>query len=247
MTVASSSLEIDNVSVKYDGRFVLQGLNLTVRSGEFVALLGPSGSGKSTLLRAIMREVPLTSGEIRGPRRIAFAPQRAPLLPWLTVLENVELAKPITMSSDEFQERAIRVLERAGLGSHLSLKSHKLSGGMRSRASLVRAFLMLDISPKATETEAPVILLDEPFIGLDAVKRDLLHELTQELWTETKPATIFVTHDLPEATKLANRVVALAKEGTHFSVDRTVENSTDAVPKWADESRVQQEVYEALR
>lgn len=251
MSVAKAALEIDQVSVEYDGHFVLRDLSLTIFTGEFVALLGPSGSGKSTLLRAIMREVPLASGAIRGPRRIAFAPQRAPLLPWLTVLENVELAKPLTTPTTEFREHAVQVLTRAGLGDHLELKSHKLSGGMRSRASLVRAFLMLDTSSRSANDEAPVILLDEPFIGLDVVKRDLLHELTHELWAETKPATIFVTHDLQEATKLANRVVVLSKEGTEFSIDhkadRNSETSKTTSSSWSNEPGLQQEIYEALR
>jgi len=244
---ASPALEIDNISVEYDGHFVLRNLSLKIFAGQFVALLGPSGSGKSTLLRSIMREIAVASGTMRVPSRIAFAPQRAPLLPWLTVLENVELAKPPTLPSQEFRERAVSVLKRAGLGDHLDQKSHKLSGGMRSRASLIRAFLMLDVSPRSNQKEAPVILLDEPFIGLDVVKRDLLHELTQELWAETQPATIFVTHDLQEATKLANRIVVLSKDGTSFSVDRSAGEAISAASAWVNESEIHREIYEALR
>ncbi len=246
MKSGNASLEVDNISVEYEGRFILRNLSLTIKPGEFVSLLGQSGAGKSTLLRAIMKEVALASGSIRGPRRIAFAPQRAPLLPWLTVLENVELARPSAISVESFRQRAAGVLTQAGLGDHLHLKSHKLSGGMRSRASLIRAFLMFDVSSQVSH-ERPVILMDEPFIGLDVVKRDILHQLTQDLWAQTKPATIFVTHDLKEATKLANRVIVLSKEGTRFTLDRNVENESRPPTDSNTRAGILRDIYEALQ
>jgi NitT/TauT family transport system ATP-binding protein len=246
----NAALEVDKISVEYEGHFILRNLSLTIQPGEFVSLLGPSGAGKSTLLRAIMKEVAVASGSIRGPTRIAFAPQRAPLLPWLSVLENVELAKPAAMNEDSFRQRATDVLTRAGLGEHLHLKSHKLSGGMRSRASLIRAFLMLDVSSQNPH-EKPVVLLDEPFMGLDIVKRDILHRLTQDLWAETKPATVFVTHDLQEALKLGNRVLVLSKDGTGFTLDRNIENgsllASDSDSDSEKKPEIWREIYEALQ
>ncbi len=237
MSLSGSALNIEKISVVYEIDFVLRNLSLDVGPEEFVALLGPSGAGKSTLLRAIMKEVPLKAGNIRVPERIGFAPQRSPMLPWLTVLENVELARPRSVDQAEFRKRATDVLIQAGLGDHLSLKGHKLSGGMRSRVNLIRAFLMSE----------PVLLLDEPFIGLDAVTRDALHDLTLRLWTEVRPATIFVTHDLDEAIKLANRLVVLAGNGTGFTLDRYIgQLKSGAISKGSYET-LKRDIYGALQ
>lgn len=237
MTLKSEALVVDSVSVKFDDRSVLQNFSLKVREGELVALLGPSGSGKSTLLRAIMREVPIETGSIQAPDRVAYAPQRSPMLPWLTVLENVELARPKSLSRQLFRKAATETLKRVGLHDHLNMKSYKLSGGMRSRASLVRAFLMAE----------PLILLDEPFLGLDAVKRDLLHELTLDLWKESQPATIFVTHDLLEATKLANRIIVLSGSGSKLVLDRKVDRTDSSYVENDSFEKLRRELYEALR
>jgi ABC-type nitrate/sulfonate/bicarbonate transport system ATPase subunit len=228
-----TALEIQNISLRYEQRWVLKDLSLSVSAGEFVSLLGVSGSGKSTMLKAIVGEIPLANGRIAGPKRYAYAPQRAPLLPWLTVLENLELARLPTEPVELFRTRAKSMLQRAGLSEAENVKAHKLSGGMRGRASVARAFLIIESQPE-------VLLMDEPFIGLDVVTRDLLHGLVLELWSSEKPASLFVTHDLDEAIKLSNRVLVLSKDGTKFSVDHAITASTSS-------SALRAQIYEALR
>lgn len=233
MIASRSALEIQNISLRYEERWVLKDLSLTVRAGEFVSLLGASGSGKSTILKAIVGETPLSKGTIAGPERYAYAPQRAPLLPWLTVLENLELARLSDEPIEEFRFRARSMLQRAELLDAENVKAHKLSGGMRGRANVARAFLMIEAQPE-------VLLMDEPFIGLDAVTRDLLHSLVLQLWSLKKPASLFVTHDLDEAIKLSNRVLVLSKDGSKFTMDQTIDQSTSS-------SDLRARIYEALR
>ncbi|MBN8539044.1 MAG: ABC transporter ATP-binding protein [Deltaproteobacteria bacterium] len=233
MNVSRTALEIQNVSLRYEERWVLKDLSLSIQAGEFISLLGASGSGKSTLLKAIVGEIPLANGEISGPKRYAYAPQRAPLLPWLTVLENLELARLPSEGVEEFRNRAKSMLNRAGLLEAENVKAHKLSGGMRGRASVARAFLIIESRPE-------VLLMDEPFIGLDVVTRDLLHGLVLELWSSKKPASLFVTHDLDEAIKLSNRILVLSKDGTKFTVDQPLTASTSG-------SALRAQIYEALR
>jgi ABC-type nitrate/sulfonate/bicarbonate transport system ATPase subunit len=228
-----TALEIQNISLRYEQRWVLKDLSLSVSAGEFVSLLGVSGSGKSTMLKAIVGEIPLANGRIAGPKRYAYAPQRAPLLPWLTVLENLELARLPTEPVELFRTRAKSMLQRAGLLEAENVKAHKLSGGMRGRTSVARAFLIIESQPE-------VLLMDEPFIGLDVVTRDLLHGLVLELWSSEKPASLFVTHDLDEAIKLSNRVLVLSKDGTKFTLDQPITASTSS-------STLRAQIYEALR
>ena len=233
MTKSRAAIEISEISMRYDDRWILRNLSLRISPGEFVSLLGASGCGKSTLLKAIVGEAPLASGKILGPKRYAYAPQRAPLLPWLTVLENLELVRLPTEPAEVFRDRAKLMLYRAGLPEAENVKSHKLSGGMRGRASVARAFLIIESQPE-------VLLMDEPFIGLDVVTRDLLHGLVLELWSSKKPASLFVTHDLDEAIKLSNRVLVLSKDGTKFTVDQPITASTSS-------SALRAQIYEALR
>lgn len=233
MSSGRTALEIQNISLRYEQRWVLKDLSLSVSAGEFVSLLGVSGSGKSTMLKAIVGEIPLANGRIAGPKRYAYAPQRAPLLPWLTVLENLELARLPTEPVELFRTRAKSMLQRAGLLEAENVKAHKLSGGMRGRTSVARAFLIIESQPE-------VLLMDEPFIGLDVVTRDLLHGLVLELWSSEKPASLFVTHDLDEAIKLSNRVLVLSKDGTKFTLDQPITASTSS-------STLRAQIYEALR
>jgi NitT/TauT family transport system ATP-binding protein len=233
VSATKTALEIQNISLRYERHWIVQDLSLSVKAGEFVSLLGASGSGKSTILKAIVGEVPVASGSISGPKRYAYAPQRAPLLPWLTVLENLELARLPIEPLEEFRTRAKSMLHRAGLTDAENMKAHKLSGGMRGRASVARAFLMIEFRPE-------VLLMDEPFIGLDVVTRDLLHSLVLQLWSSMKPATLFVTHDLDEAIKLSNRILVLSKDGTSFTVDRPITTDTSG-------AELRAQIYEALR
>ena len=189
----------------------LTGVDLCIRSGEFVSLIGPSGCGKTTLLRAIADLQPLTSGlltvngmtpaEARQARAYGYVFQAPALLPWRNVERNVML--PLEIIG---MERAAR---RATAAEHLALVGlsefrrrfpWQLSGGMQQRVSIARA---LSFSPR-------LLLMDEPFGALDEITRDTLNLHLHRLWRERGITVVFVTHSLPEAVFLSTRVVVMS-------------------------------------
>ena len=189
---------------------VLDGLNLHVAAGEIVTLIGPNGCGKSTLLRVIAGLLRPSGGTatlddtpISGPDpRIGLVFQEPRLLPWRTVAANVgyplELAR---VSRREREERVALVLGRVGLSSAAATMPGQLSGGMRQRAALARALVL----------EPEVLLLDEPFSALDAITRDRFNVELLELWGRLRTTIIVVTHSIPEAIFLGDRVVVLSR------------------------------------
>ncbi|MGW2085218.1 ABC transporter ATP-binding protein [Streptomyces sp. NPDC001880] len=187
----------------------LQGVDLHIAKGEFVAVVGRSGCGKSTLLRLIAGLLPATKGEITiggdrvtGARRdVAMLFQRPALLPWRSVLDNVLLPVEIFgWSKAEHRARAHRLLETAGLGGFEQHRPHELSGGMQQRVSLCRSLI----------GEPRVLLMDEPFSALDALTRAELAVELQRVHMENSATVVFVTHSIDEAVLLADRVVVLS-------------------------------------
>jgi sulfonate transport system ATP-binding protein len=178
-------------------RGVLNGLDLSVKRGEIVALLGRSGSGKSTLLRILAGLDGEATGEFTVPDRVSVSFQDARLLPWKRVRENVSLG----LRGDARLQVAELALDEVGLGDHLRAWPLTLSGGEAQRAALARALVR----------EPELLLLDEPFGALDALTRLAMHQLVLELWARHRPAILLVTHDVDEALALADRVVLLAE------------------------------------
>jgi sulfonate transport system ATP-binding protein len=199
---SSSGLVADDVAAsvrgltrRFGARVVLDGLDLDIRRGEFVAMIGRSGSGKSTLLRALAgldREVS-GSLSVSGPVAVAFQEPR--LVPWKRVLANVALG----LREPEPAKVAAAALDEVGLSERASAWPLTLSGGEAQRASLARALVR---SPS-------LLLLDEPFSALDALTRITMHRLVLTLWERHKPAVLLVTHDVDEALMLADRVLVL--------------------------------------
>lgn len=190
------------------GLLALDRLDFQVRSGEFVCIVGPSGCGKSTLLHLIAGLARPTSGEILLDGRPVDGPdtgrilifQDLGLFPWLTVLQNVEFG--LRMAGVSRQERRLRArayLRLVHLAGFEDSYIHQLSGGMRQRVALARALA----------TEPNVLLMDEPFAALDAQTRDLLHDELERIWAETGRTIVFVTHNVREAVRLADRVLLL--------------------------------------
>jgi sulfonate transport system ATP-binding protein len=180
---------------RFGGRVVLDGLDLDIRRGEFVAMIGRSGSGKSTLLRALAgldREVSGSLG-VSGPVAVAFQEPR--LVPWERVLANVALG----LRDPAPAQVAAAALAEVGLSERATAWPLTLSGGEAQRASLARALVR---SPS-------LLLLDEPFSALDALTRITMHRLVLTLWERHKPAVLLVTHDVDEALALADRVLVL--------------------------------------
>ncbi|MCG2842449.1 ABC transporter ATP-binding protein [Sandaracinobacter sp. RS1-74] len=174
---------------------VLNGLDLDIRPGEFVALLGRSGSGKTTLLRALGDLDQDYSGELSAPTARAIAFQEARLLPWKRVWENVALG----LKGAAPRHRAEAALREVGLAHRLDAWPATLSGGEGQRVALARALVR----------EPDLLLLDEPFAALDALTRMRAHGLVEALWKEHRPAVLLVTHDVDEALLLADRALVL--------------------------------------
>lgn len=197
-----------DASVRYGAAAILEHVDLSVASGEVVAVVGRSGSGKTTLLRLIAGAVPASAGavtlvggapdEARRAKRIGFVAQNAVLHPWRTVLENVRLplvVNPVTVDGTHAPEEWV---ERIGLTADARTYPHQLSGGMRQRVAVARALV----------TDPAIVLMDEPLSSLDELTREDLRDELVDFWGTTR-TVVYVTHDIAEAVWLADRVAVL--------------------------------------
>ncbi|MEV6121191.1 ABC transporter ATP-binding protein [Streptomyces sp. NPDC052077] len=192
-----ATVRIVNLVRSFGGRRVLDGLDLTIAPGEFVALLGRSGSGKSTLLRALAgldHEV-AGSGLLTAPDHVSVVFQDARLLPWKRLLDNVVLG----LDGPRAEERGRAALAEVGLAGRERSRPLELSGGEQQRVSLARSLVR----------EPRLLLADEPFGALDALTRLRMHALLRRLCERHRPSVLLVTHDVDEAISLADRVVVL--------------------------------------
>lgn len=179
----------------------LRNVDIAVAEGEFLCIVGASGCGKSTLLNLVAGLDRATSGVIdTGGRRVAFMFQEATLFPWLTLSANIELPLKLAgMPRAERKRRVEQLLETVHLGGRGSKRPHELSGGMRQRGALARVLAQ----------EADVILMDEPFAALDAMTRDSMHDELERIWRELRLTVMFVTHNVREAVRLADRTILM--------------------------------------
>jgi len=199
-------LSIEGVHMVFGASKILSGIDLTIRKGEFVTLIGHSGCGKSTLLNLVAGLLKPSAGvlilaerEIAGPgpdRGVVF--QNHSLLPWLTCSENVYLAVE-RVFSDRRRERTRAALELVGLSHAENKYPHQISGGMKQRVGIARALAM----------EPKVLLLDEPFGALDALTRATLQDELMRIVARTGSTVLMVTHDVDEAVLLSDRVVMM--------------------------------------
>lgn len=199
-------LIIKDIKKSFDEKLVLDGLSFDVKDGEFVSLIGPSGSGKSTLFSLIGGLLAPEAGEIilgeesivNKSGHISYMPQQHSLFPWRTILANVVLGQELVGEVDE--ERAKEMLEIAGLGDVIEAYPHELSGGMKQRASFIRALL----SPQ------PVLCLDEPFSALDEFTRLDMQKWLLKTWEAYRQSILFITHNIDEALFLSDKIVVLS-------------------------------------
>ena len=212
VTHPGATVELVDVVKDYGSSRALTGVNLTMKPGEFIALLGPSGCGKTTVLRSLSGLERITSGSIRidgedvanvpvNKRDIGMVFQSYSLFPHMTVLQNVEFGLEMRkVASADRTRRAQESLEMVGL-SHLGGRyAHQLSGGQQQRVALARALV----------TRPRVLLLDEPLSALDAKVRVQLREEIRRIQTELGITTLFVTHDQEEALAVADRVAVMS-------------------------------------
>ncbi|MBF96731.1 MAG: Aliphatic sulfonates import ATP-binding protein SsuB [Alphaproteobacteria bacterium MarineAlpha9_Bin4] len=194
----------------------IKALNLNISKGEFCSVIGPSGCGKTTLLNLIAGldkdlkgEILFDGGKKLDDIRIAYMFQNSRLLPWLNVLENVE----VVLSRDQkLKHRAKEILSVMGLEKFLKFYPNQLSGGMQRRVALARSY----------SSQPELFLLDEPFISLDEKMANKLREMLINLWTNEPTTIVFVTHDLREAIYLSDRIIFLSKAPSKVILDKKV-------------------------
>ena len=194
---------------------IFRNLDLDVRQGEILCILGPSGCGKSTLLKTLAGFLSLSGGRILSGGRSVHAPYQkgqmifqdpSQLLPWLTVGENVvfsrkrkKILRLFHSSLTEGDRELETLLDICGLTEFVSFYPAQLSGGMKQRCALARALY----------AEPDILFMDEPFVSLDAPSRKGLQDLVLRLWQNRRITTLFVTHDIPEALLLADRILIM--------------------------------------
>ena len=237
-----NAVEVAGVSRVFDTRtgqvVALTGVDLTVAAGEFVSLIGPSGCGKSTLLRLIADLDQPTSGTIsvqgktpkqaRLGREYGIAFQQAGLLPWRTVAANIELPLQIHgVGKADRKARSAQLLDMIGLAEFADHYPDQLSGGMQQRVAIARS---LAERPK-------LLLMDEPFGALDEITRERMQNELVRIAAETGAAVVFVTHSIPEAVFLSDRVVVMSPRPGRIAaiVDSELGSSSDRTDDVRDE------------
>jgi sulfonate transport system ATP-binding protein len=224
----SGQIRISNVSYSIRDRKganvkLVDGCSFLAERGKFTALVGPSGCGKSTLMNLLAGYVPADSGslqlegiDISGPgwdRLLVF--QESALFPWMTTLANISYGpmvrgiKPLR----EIEKEAAALLDKFGLGEFKERYPSELSGGMQRRAELARALI----------NDPLVLLMDEPFRGLDAMTRQLMQKYLANVFEETRTTTVFVTSEIDEAIFLADRLIVLARAPTRVALEMNVD------------------------
>lgn len=210
---SEAAVSIKNLDIRFGDRnnefTALSNVTLDIPEGAFVTMLGPSGCGKSTLLRCIADLVHISSGSIsvlgrtpkeaRENRDFAFVFQDATLLPWRNAIENVRLPIEVGKHDKSSYADPAELLALVGLKGRENAMPHELSGGMRQRVAIARALV----------TRPRILLMDEPFGALDEITRDKLNEELLRVWQETGTTVLFVTHSIPEAAFLGQKVLML--------------------------------------
>ena len=205
------SLQLKNVTKTFhdSGQDAVRNVNLEIKDGEFVCVVGKSGCGKSTLLNLIAGLEKPTSGEIQmdgspitgpGSDRVVMFQDHA-LFPWLNVIQNVKFGMELAaIPKKEQEEKAMKYLRLMQLEEYRDYAVHQLSGGMRQRVALARALTL----------DSRILLMDEPFSALDKQTSNRLRAELQEIWMKTRRTIFFITHSVEEAVYLADRVIVLA-------------------------------------
>jgi NitT/TauT family transport system ATP-binding protein len=252
---APPMLDVRGLGVTYAstrGPFkAVENFSLCIGQGEFVSVLGPSGCGKSTVLSIVAGLLKATTGDVRiagtpvaGPRRdVGVVFQQANLLPWKSVIDNILL--PITamrLPVADYRLRAEQLLDFVKLSKFRDHYPHELSGGMQQRVGIARALIH---NPK-------LLLMDEPFAALDAMTRERMAVELQHIWSGTDKTVLFITHSIPEAVMLSDRVVVMSPvparvvEDVKVDLDRPRTVETMAQPRFAEACNYLRKLFDRL-
>lgn len=212
-----SKLNVD-IYHAYGDLLVHDGIQFLVKENEFLCICGPSGCGKTTLLDILSGLLKPTGGSVLldgesvDPKKnsISFVFQEPSTLPWLTVWDNIATGLKIKkLSRNEIKNKVDEVIRIVGLGGFENFYPHQISGGMKQRVSIARAFA----------TDADLILMDEPFVSLDQPTRERMQQEVLDIWKNLRRTIIFVTHNLEEAVFLGDRVITLSQKPTKIKAD----------------------------
>ncbi|MGH8912172.1 MAG: ABC transporter ATP-binding protein [Acidimicrobiia bacterium] len=206
----SRRIHVAGVSKAFDGVAALDDVGFSLEAGSFTAVVGASGSGKTTMLRLIAGMLEPTSGSIaigdqtpdeaRRDKSIGWMAQQPALLPWRTALDNVSLAQSISPRPDRATPPPAALLDMVGMAEFGAAYPLSLSGGMQQRVALARTLAI----------GAPVWLMDEPFSALDEITREAVADDLLAIWADLRPTVVWVTHHIPEAVRMADRIVLLS-------------------------------------
>jgi ABC-type nitrate/sulfonate/bicarbonate transport system ATPase subunit len=248
MWVNLYKVEVRNVHKDFGSLKTIKDISLTLNEGEFVAILGPSGCGKSTLFNIIAGLTGPDAGEVLVNGKdavgktglVSYMHQKDLLLPWKNILDNVSL--PLVLKGSSWQEarkKAEGYFETFGLKGFERHYPRQLSGGMRQRAALLRTYLFSN----------DIMLLDEPFGGLDAITRRKMHLWLMDIVKTYRPSVLFITHDIDEALFLSDRIYVLSERPSFVKAELKVElpdkrtEKTMLVPEYA---RLKEKILETL-
>ena len=196
-------LSLQNICKSFNGKEIFKDFNIQFAEGIITCILGPSGCGKTTLLNLIGGILQPDSGQCSGftDRRFSYIFQEPRLLPWKTVRGNIEFVLPDELASTERKEKADELIRRVNLCEFANYYPGQLSGGMKQRVSIARAFA----------SSSDIILMDEPLNGLDfSLKQNMLKWFSQ-IWQADRRTVIFVTHDIDEALAIGNEVYVFSQ------------------------------------
>jgi NitT/TauT family transport system ATP-binding protein len=212
-------IECKNIVKRYDDLLVLDGINMSIKQGEFIILLGPSGCGKSTFLSMIAGFEKPTTGQVnvlgspvvKPSRNYGFVFQDYSLFPWKNVIGNVMSGLRIA-NKQERKDKAMFYLEKVGLSDFAHEYPHKLSGGMKQRVGIARALAY----------DPPILLMDEPFGALDAQTRKIMQQELRGILESFNKTIVFVTHSVVEAVYLGDRVFVFSKRPSHITFEKKI-------------------------
>lgn len=216
-------LELQNISLSYGEMHALNNISLTINSGEICSILGPSGCGKTSMLNILAGNIKHYKGKVtlnglaidNKQKCIGFISQDYGLLPWKTVYKNVILPFQIKRLNIESRaEKIENVINKLGIDDIKKRYPISLSGGQKQRVAIAGAFVI----------EPDLLLMDEPFSALDQVTKESTQELFFDVWNETKPTTVFVTHSIEEAVFMGQKIVILSK--SPGSIIKIIDNPT---------------------